>query len=149
MQGTWLKLKARLLLLDHLGTWRPTLQCPAQVQKFTHCSLGLCIHSPAVPRACANGRFVPDTGLGSWVDSQSKEMVSALSNCNVMQNRPPSCAVGTHASRAPGLWPPCQDTCSLTSFGSLLTLLCPGGLPPSHAITPCLLTQPYHGTYSS
>lgn len=48
MQGTWLKLKARLLLLDHLGTWRPTLQCPPQVQKFTHCSLGLCIHSPAV-----------------------------------------------------------------------------------------------------
>lgn len=94
MQGTWLKLKA-LLLLGHPGT--DSLQCPAQVQKFTLQSLGPCIHSPAILQACANGPLVSDTELGSWVDSESKEMVSALSNCNVMQNRPQSCAVGIHA----------------------------------------------------
>lgn len=92
-------------LLGQLGT--DSLQCPAQVQEFTHFSLGSRIHSSAVLQACANGPLVPNTEPGSWVDSESNETLLALSNytCgNTMQNRPQSFAVGTHgAPPAPGL----------------------------------------------
>lgn len=136
-----------LLLLGHPGTY--SLQCPAQVQKFTLHFLGPCIHSPAILQACANGPLAPDTELGSWVDSESKEMVSALSNCNVMQN---SCrAVLWGHTRISSSWPLAPLPGHLLPHFLRVSAHTPLSRrsSPSHTITPCLLTQPYRGTYSS
>lgn len=56
----------------------PTLYSVQHRSRNSLYFLGPCIHSPAILQACANGPLAPDTELGSWVDSESKEMVSRI-----------------------------------------------------------------------
>lgn len=132
-------------LLGQLGT--DSLQCPAQVQEFTHFSLGSRIHSSAVLQACANGPLVPNTEPGSWVDSESNETLLALSNYLWQHNAKQAtelCCGNTRSTSRP--WPPGHSArisapslhSGLGSNSSALEAF-PGRTP----IPPCPLTQPY------